>query len=119
MIRKIVTDIFVIIIDHAGALGQKTTWALVMSRLAIAKGSKNFQAKAITWSMRSLIKVKRIHSTKKKTAKTFIKNQTKGGSSGPRQPLRKRVVTMTERTATSAYSESSSIANFMPENSML
>ena len=40
----------------------------------------------------------------KNTAITLIKNQSQGGSNGPLQPLRKRVVIMAEITRASAYS---------------
>jgi len=102
-------------IGQTEAPGQKTTCRLVISKFISARGSRNFQAKAITWSIRRRGRVLRIQTIKKKTANTFIKNQRKGGSRGPLQPPRKRVVIIAEIATASAYSVRKSVANFDPE----
>ena len=109
----------IIIINQGEASGQKTTWVLVISRLIRDSGKRNFQANDITWSIRRRGRVLRIQTIKKKTENAFIKNQRKGGSRGPLQPPRKRMVISAESTTASLYSARKNVANFIPENSML
>ena len=48
-----------------------------------AIGSRNFQEKAIIWSIRTRIRVERIHRMKMNTANILKPNQSQTGKNGP------------------------------------
>ena len=89
---------------HGKAVGQVNTSIAVISKLITARGRRNFQASAISWSILTLGKVVRVQTMTKNTAKTLIISQSHGGSNGPRQPERKRVAIMVDMTSASPYS---------------
>src|SRR4030042_1180353 len=77
---------------HCEISGQTTTCMAVTKRFISASGKRNFQASPISWSIRTRGSVVLVHTITKKTMNVFIMNQSHGGSKGPRQPLKKRVV---------------------------
>ena len=89
---------------HGKVTGQVSTCIAVIIRLIMAKGKRNFQANAISWSILIRGSVVRIQTMAKNTAPTLIRNQSHGGNTGPLQPPRKRVVIIAEIAKASAYS---------------
>ena len=84
--------------------GQASTWTAVTNRLINASGRRNFHARAISWSMRTRGRVVLVQTMTKKTRMTLTMNHSHGGSRGPRQPPRNRVVMMADMAMASAYS---------------
>ena len=91
-------------ISHGRATGQIKTSIPVIIKLIIDKGKRNFQAKAISWSILTLGKVARVHIIKKYTKIVFTRNQNQGGSEGPFQPPKKTVVIIADKVTASANS---------------
>jgi len=94
------------------------TSAAVMKRFINAIGSRNFQENAMIWSIRIRIRVPRIHRITMNTMNTLTTNHAHTGKNGPFQPLRNRVVTMTETARALIYSPRKNMANFIPEYSV-
>ena len=94
------------------------TSAAVMKMLINDSGRRHFHENAMTWSIRSRIRVARIHRINKNTANTLIANQIQIGRNGPFQPLRNSVVTIMATASVLMYSPMKNITNFIPEYSV-
>src|SRR5574340_1193912 len=77
------------------------------------KGNITFQPNFMSWSKRKRGKVPRTQMKKKTRAKVLIMNQAMGGSTGPCQPPKKRVVHRALATMMWPYSPIMNMPHFM------
>ncbi len=87
---------------------QISTSAPVTRTLSRASGSRNFQAKAINWSMRNRGRVPRLQMNREKTRYSFPRNRSQPGTHSSRpqavQPPRYRVTMMAQTANAAMYS---------------
>ncbi len=99
-----IARIILTITNIQGKLGKRSTCAAVITRLINASGNKNFQEKAISWSILTRGTVVLTQTIKKKTIPILINSQSGGGSKGPFHPAKKTVDMIADKAKASAYS---------------
>ena len=104
--------------------GNAMSSTAVTDRFSSVSGMRIFQQKLMSWSMRSLGRVARIHMNTRMSAYTFRVNQKtpRSGTAstpGPCQPPSHSVVRIEQTTVTLPYSESASmVPQRIPEYSV-